>query len=647
MGEPRLGADVTDLMPKIGEDVSSLMEAETPQAPPADDSWSNALSTYWHTINPVEAIKTVAAPVRDLANAGWRLTQGDLEGAGQSASQALEPLRQLGAAHGQLAREAGEAYQGGDYLTAARKGANYLLLGVGPALDQASDDFAAGRPKQGTARALGVGTNLVAPAAVGGVSGRIPSPLKGPTSVKSASAVAYGQSRGIPVDAATATGNRFVRGAAEMSDATLPGSIVAEPAKQAFADAMTGEARALAQRASPTPGRYVTAGQQVKAGIQRRIDRLDARANQAYDRLRAIEADPANSRRVSMRIPTTDAAGNTTMSMVSMDMPLPVDLKSVKQSLEPLREAIERQMPVTQRQASPGLLAINNVLDSYDYMPASIVDVDLSAIKALARSKKATPRARGLAKKVVSELEDAVQAAVQAGGPQAVQARLVGRASTAAKYNTAEILATLRKEPTKVVKQLLEAEDGAIEQLRAVARVAPQQMPQLGRAYLERLFAKAGREGGQKHADWMFAEWHKLGPQAKMIVYKDRQLVADLDNFFQLAKDSAERVNPSGTGPTIGAIHGTAAGLSYAVINPAGGAAILLAPLVISKLLHSRAGVRALTQGLSVPVSNRLAASTAAARILKLAGEDGVALSMSPARLPLPAVASEESQSEP
>jgi hypothetical protein len=330
------------------------------------------------------------------------------------------------------------------------------------------------------------------------------------------------------------------------------------------------------------------------------------------------------------------------MSTVTVDMQLPVDLKSVKVSLKPLAEALERSLPLAQRQANPGLNAIQQVLSAADALPVSMVDEFLSPIKAIARSKSATPRARGLAKQAVAQLEDAVQAAVAQGGPAAVRARTVGRASTAAKYNTAEILKSLRKEPGKAAQQLLVPGDMAIEQLRTVARVAPQQMPALGRAYIERLLKKATKEGKFEHADWMQAEWEKLGPQTKKVVFKDAALIKDLDDFFLLAKMSAKKANPSGTATTIATVQSTGGALSIAFSHPVTGAAVLLGPAVVSKLLHSRAGVRALTQGLSVPVSNRLAASTAAARLLKLAGEDAAAASSSVPRLaPLPAAASD------
>ena len=63
-----------------------------------------------------------------------------------------------------LATEAKLAFGSGDYETSARKGANFLLNampGLGSALDAASDDFAAGDYARGTAKTLGLASNML------------------------------------------------------------------------------------------------------------------------------------------------------------------------------------------------------------------------------------------------------------------------------------------------------------------------------------------------------------------------------------------------------------------------------------------------------------------------------------------------------
>ena len=63
-----------------------------------------------------------------------------------------------------LATEAKSAFGSGDYATSARKGANFLLNampGLGSALDAASDDFAGGDFARGTAKTLGLASNML------------------------------------------------------------------------------------------------------------------------------------------------------------------------------------------------------------------------------------------------------------------------------------------------------------------------------------------------------------------------------------------------------------------------------------------------------------------------------------------------------
>ena len=58
-------------------------------------------------------------------------------------------------------------------------------------------------------------------------------------------------------------------------------------------------------------------------------------------------------------------------------MAFPVNLKPVKAALKPVWDRMRRQMPVTQQDASPGLKAIQNIMEGPDVAPASIVDLDL------------------------------------------------------------------------------------------------------------------------------------------------------------------------------------------------------------------------------------------------------------------------------
>ncbi|MGH9667254.1 MAG: hypothetical protein ACRD9L_22765 [Bryobacteraceae bacterium] len=142
-------------------------------------------------------------------------------------------------------------------------------------------------------------------------------------------------------------------------------------------------------------------------------------------------------------------------------------------------------------------------------------------------------------------------------------------------------------------------------------------MPKLGRAYLEDVLGTQSIEGLNRGAG-MFAKWEKLGPRTKELLFKNPLLRADLDNFFLLAKKAAENPNPSGSAVVASVV----AGLGYAFTDPVHGVPMLIGAGALSKLLHSPAAVRALSEGLTVPLGKGAASAIAATNILRIAGQD-------------------------
>jgi hypothetical protein len=230
---------------------------------------------------------------------------------------------------------------------------------------------------------------------------------------------------------------------------------------------------------------------------------------------------------------------------------------------------------------------------------------------------------------VVQDLDTKVRAAATQGGPQAIQALMDGRAATKQKYAVGEIFDGLKDEPVKTMRALTAPKDSAVAQLKAVASVAPKEMPRLARAYLEELMNTATAEGGFGHTQKLLAEWNKLGHETKALLFQKPALIQDLDHFFQLAKKMGESPNPSGTALTLNA--GAQLGLVFT--HPATGIPVVLGSGALSKLLHSPTGVKALTRGMSMSLGHKPGAAAASASILKAAQEAGV---------PIPAVADKE-----
>lgn len=304
-------------------------------------------------------------------------------------------------------------------------------------------------------------------------------------------------------------------------------------------------------------------------------------------------------------------------------VPLPVDMRPVKESLRPVIERLERELPPAQQGMSRPLHAIRSILEGEDFVSASAADAGLSELKRLSRSA-AMPelrnRGQGLAAKAVSDLETAVQAAVAQGGPAATAARNAGRAATKEKYRAAAVLKKLREEPVQVFNQAIWRNDTGIKQLESLAKVAPKQMRQLGRAYVDDLMNTATAQGRFTGGAGLHQRWQSLGPRTKALMFPDKQLRENLDNFFLFARKSAENPNPSGTA----FVGGLSAQGAYLVMDPVGGALMQVPAWALSKFLHSRKGVELLTSGMRVNTRNEAAAGALAAQIRSFAASSGV-----------------------
>jgi hypothetical protein len=269
----------------------------------------------------------------------------------------------------------------------------------------------------------------------------------------------------------------------------------------------------------------------------------------------------------------------------------PVDLRNAKAALRPVYDRMKRQLPLTQQQASPGLKALENIINGPDHAPLSQVDADLSAIKSISRGKRGDlPELRdvsqGLAAEAVKQLDAAVQQTAGSMGPAAESALHAGRKATISKYKAGDVLKQMREEPVQVFQQATYAKDAGVAHLRRVAALAPQELPKVGRAYLDDLMREATADGGFDKAKTLATRWDSLGPQTKRLLFKDPAYITDLDNFFRLARKIAENPNPSGT----------------ARVNNVFNAATALPSYAIAKMLYSRKGIKILTNGIRVDV---------------------------------------------
>lgn len=488
----------------------------------------------------------------------------------------------------------------GDHIGAYAKYVESVIPVLGPILSQWGDDAQANKWMKLLGEVGGFALNLK-----GGMKAtdmmkaqfpladRVTGNLTPPAAQ---TAIDFAKARDIPLDAATATDNVVVKGAQTLADNTLGGSLVATKANAARTAAMTSVGEDLAGQAHPVPVTAEQVGTGLRDALTAKMGEHHAAANTAYDTLRIIEG--------------LDSV---------------VDLRPVKASLRAVYEQMQRQMPITQQQANPGLKAIQNILEGPATGPLSQVDRDLSAIKTVAREQG------GLAKMAVAKLEAAVTTAAEKGGPDVVGALQRGRAATIAKYATEAVVDKLKVEPVKTFEGLTAPKDSAIQALRTVAQQVPDQVPVVARAYLEDLLQKP-----QKVADW-----RKLGAETKRLLFPKAGQTAALDHFFELTdRISKTNVNPSGSG-RIAWMGGQ--GMMF-IYDPVRATTIQVAGATVAKLLRTPAVVDALTRGISLPSNAPLAAQTAAtANLFRAAHSAGVHLALptaadptAPANQPIP-----------
>lgn len=630
----------------------------TPVAPPpTDGAWQDASK-----FTPADEPPTSPSWFSRVFGPAYRGVKDIPKGIGDLAAAVTNPQKGMELVSG-LWKNAKEHVAEGALMMADPKshvlwGAERMAGGlplIGPLMDKTADRDVLGQIGEG----LNLGVQMEGPGLVGRAAGaaKIGGMFKNANAVDRA-AEGFRVAHDMPPNAAVATGNPVVRGAQWLADRTIGGAIPGQRAAAAETSALQRVGAELADQINQNPANSLgvrqpsaqvtphAAGAAATGAVGRLVKDFDTGADVGYDTFRQIEA--ANVQKVQTGTRTVqskmlDAQGRpmpTTVEPVFEDIAFPVDLAPVKAALEPIVADMEKTMPVTQRAASPGLLAMKNLLDGPDFVAASTAEKNLSAMKKITRgadSPVTRNASQGLAAKTVSQLQTAVDDAVLAGGGQdALDALQAGRTATRAKYATADVLKSLKDEPVKLFRELTAPGDANVEHLKVVLRLAPDAGPMIGRAWMEDLLDDATSMGGFDKAKAVFNRYTKLGAQTKALLIPDAGLRAATDNFFHLAARYAENPNPSGSALT-GAL---AAQAGTAVAAPMSLGATVAGGYGLSKLLHSEAGVKLLTEGLRIPAAGARATAWAAS-VASMAGKADEDTSRRPFALPTTTPATE------
>jgi hypothetical protein len=539
-------------------------------------------------------------------------------------------MRQLLTPREDIAREAAEAFKQGRYGRGALSTVEDIPL-FGGIARQAEEDIRSGN----VGGLAGTATMMTLPEA----SELLPAKAKvGPivSNVNNAAEEAALRSvePHVPMSVGQRTGQRGVQ-RAEQALENFPGSASrAHQARAATEEALAKRSGALAAQAGGVRTNPYGAGKAIQQRLQARINRLKGHADSLYNSVRQDTA--ANKQSVqtgTTTIPGSNPAASLTPAGMPRTVPVmstletPVALDPIRKGLTPIYEDLKRALPDARRANSPAWRSLEELMTSdKTHMNAMDFDKTLSAVKSLARdgdSPFLSTQSQRVAKQIIANGEAEFQKAMAGAGPNTVAKLKQARNAVRAYHDTAELLGDLNDEPARLYSNLVTGGDRTLDTLKELHKVAPSELKTVGRTYLEGMVEKATNEGGFGRSAGIKADWQRLGPETKELLF-GKQLTKDMDNFMLAAKRLTTERNPSGTAHMTAALGGLGAagaivhslftGSPAEAATAAGG--LVVAPNVAARLLLTPGGAKLMTQTLTLPV--RTPAWTAA--VANLAG---------------------------
>jgi hypothetical protein len=511
----------------------------------------------------------------------------------------------------------------GDYLGAGAQFLNYAVPVLGPAADYQSQLIHEGD----YARAAGAMTDLGLSAAIpGGTAGRmrdlrpsvqaqsrqvnIPGGRQHFPSLQQREAINAMEARGVPLDLATRGGQRpTMRVLQEAGEFNVSGGVVADRLRTQqqlrlgeLADEYAGRAAPDSRQGGRSPRTEYEAGESLRGALGDRSRQYGDAAGVAYDEMRALQQQAIEQGHVAA---------------------VSVDLGRLRQQVEPIVVELERLMPPAQREMNAGLQGMRSILQGDQVITVSMLEENIGALKAMARrtdmgdykNQRLISQAQQM---MEGELNSALRRA-KAAGFNLETPLLTGRAQRALQ---AEVDQTMRgmydakgagKEGVSVYRSVTQNRDARIGILRRIAKEAPDELPRLGRVWLEELIERSTLRSGQlqnapklwEMGNKQWTAWNNLGNETKKLIFPDPGLRRDLRHFFQTQSEIAKRMNTSGTARAMNITNLARAFYAYP----------------IAQLMLTRRGVRFMTRGLSIPASNKAAAGAWMAQYLRYATE--------------------------
>jgi len=266
---------------------AAIAEAETRPAALEGSALARLASNAWAQVNPLTIVSGLA----------------------QAALSPVETVKHIAGASMAEGAKARAAFGQGHYLEAAGHAAGMLPL-IGPAAVAAGEQIGQGDIAGGVGTGLGLVAGTLAPGAVAKLPARLQQVPIVPSLARAAAdpvgeAVAWAQRQRIPIDPATATGNRFLRGTQRLAEESLIGSFIGARAREAQAAALRSTGERLAEQTAPgvatTPE---VAGEAVRQGVRGTVQQHATAADAAYAQLRKAEENLMHADYVPEDLPT-------------------------------------------------------------------------------------------------------------------------------------------------------------------------------------------------------------------------------------------------------------------------------------------------------------------------------------------------------
>lgn len=436
---------------------------------------------------------------------------------------------------------------------------------------------------------------------------------------EAAAGIGYLQEQGVPVAAGPASGNLMLRGAQALSGGSPVGSIVAAGKEQQTARGLQRVAGKLADEAHPNPVIAETAGEGMLGFLERSAAESAKQADTLYQSVRDTQADPKHTRNVITRMKRDPETKK--WEPVYEDVELPVDIREVQRALKPIAKEMSQFWASSERSASAGYAAIKSILAEKYNVPLMLAERGLGGIKELAR--EGTTQSAGVAKFIIPKLEKLIDDAAAQAGPEVVNSLKAARQSTAKQKATEAVRKSIAgnlEEPVQAFEKMTTRKDTSVKRLRELQQEAPDEIPKVGRAYIEELLDTAEQGGGLTKSKNVYNKWQQLGDETKKILYPNAQHRQDLNNFFRGQREIAENPNPSGT-----AIVAQLGPLGYQFIrDPLGAIGYTLGSGAVAALLYSPKGVKLLTKAIKVPAANKAYAASLLGQLREIADEEKI-----------------------